>query len=239
VIPLRDNVRTRSFPWINWLLIFANVFVFLFEISLSASGLNHLILHFGLIPARVRWANPATWEPILTAMFLHGGWLHLIGNMLALFIFGDNIEDRLGHRRYLVFYFLCGFAAAALSIFVTPNSTVPMIGASGAIAGVLGAYFVLYPGGKVTTLIPVFFFPWIVELPSVIFLGFWFLLQFASGVTSLQAAGQVGGVAWWAHVGGFLAGMALLLFLGGAPQGQGQSPVSIEVVYHPPRDQDR
>lgn len=239
MIPLRDNIRTRSFPWANGLILLANILVFLFEISLSSAGLNRLVLDFGLIPARVHWLDPNTWEPILTSMFLHAGWLHLIGNMWALFIFGDNVEDRLGHFRYILFYLLSGLAAAALTTAVTPASTVPIIGASGAIAGVLGAYFILYPGGKVLTLIPVFFLPWIVDLPAVIFLGFWFLLQFLSGVTSLQAAGQVAAVAWWAHVGGFLSGMALLFLLGGSARRRAPSSSPIEVVYHPHQDDNR
>lgn len=239
MIPLRDNIRTRSFPWANGLILLANILVFLFEISLSSAGLNRLVLDFGLIPARVHWLDPNTWEPILTSMFLHAGWLHLIGNMWGLFIFGDNVEDRLGHFRYILFYLLSGLAAAALTTAVTPASTVPIIGASGAIAGVLGAYFILYPGGKVLTLIPVFFLPWIVDLPAVIFLGFWFLLQFLSGVTSLQAAGQVAAVAWWAHVGGFLSGMALLFLLGGSARRRAPSSSPIEVVYHPHQDDNR
>ncbi len=239
MIPLRDNIRTRSFPWANGLILLANILVFLFEISLSTAGLNRMILRFGLIPARVHWLDPNTWEPILTSMFLHAGWLHLIGNMWALFIFGDNVEDRLGHFRYILFYLLSGLAAAALTIAVTPASTVPIIGASGAIAGVLGAYFILYPGGKVLTLIPVFFLPWIVDLPAVIFLGFWFLLQFLSGVASLQAAGQVAAVAWWAHVGGFLSGMVLLFLLGGTARRRAPPPSPIEVVYHPHQDDNR
>jgi membrane associated rhomboid family serine protease len=146
------------------------------------------------------------WLPIFTSMFLHGGWLHFLGNMLYLWIFGDNVEDRLGHLRYLVFYVLCGVAAALLHIFTNHGSTLPTVGASGAIAGVLGAYLVFFPGARVLALVPILFFFQLMELPALIFLGFWFVIQFFSGALSL-ASQPVGGTAWWAHIGGFMAGV--------------------------------
>jgi membrane associated rhomboid family serine protease len=142
-------------------------------------------------------------------MFMHGGWLHFLSNMWTLFIFGDNVEDRMGHGRYILFYLLAGLASGLLQALVAPGSTIPAIGASGAIAGVLGAYFILYPAGRVLTLIPLFIFPWFVEIPAIIYLGFWFVTQLFSGIASLNVPGaaSMGGVAWWAHIGGFLFGV--------------------------------
>ena len=142
-------------------------------------------------------------------MFLHGGWLHIISNMWTLYIFGDNVEDRMGTMRYLIFYFICGLAAGLVHVFTNLNSTIPTVGASGAIAGVLGAYFLLYPNARVITLIPIFFFPLFVELPAITYLGIWILTQIFSGVLSLGLPEDVGGVAFWAHVGGFIAGVML------------------------------
>jgi membrane associated rhomboid family serine protease len=149
--------------------------------------------------------------PFFTSMFLHGGWLHLLGNMLYLYIFGDNVEDALGHVRYLLFYLACGVAASVTHLALNLDSVVPTVGASGAIAGVLGAYFLLYPKAKVLTLLPIFIFIQIVEIPAFLFLGFWFLLQFISG-TVASASQNAGGVAWWAHIGGFAAGAAYTIF---------------------------
>jgi hypothetical protein len=146
-------------------------------------------------------------------MFLHGGWFHFLGNMLYLWVFGDNVEDRLGHFRFLIFYLVCGLSAAALHIFTNPYSKMPTVGASGAIAGVLGAYLVLFPRARVLTLVPILFFFQLMELPAVIFLGIWFIFQFFSGALSLTAGGgsDVGGTAWWAHIGGFIAGVIMVL----------------------------
>jgi membrane associated rhomboid family serine protease len=219
MIPLKDTNRSHSFPFITVLLIVLNGLVFFYELSLGhQEPLNRFMREFALIPAL--FTNPKFWAqngilmaifPLFSSMFLHGGWLHFLGNMLYLWVFGDNVEDRLGHFRYLFFYLICGLAAAFLHIFTNPGSSVPTLGASGAIAGVLGAYLILFPGARVLTLVPIFFFFQLVELPALIFLGFWFVMQFFSGALSLVAAnGQMGGTAWWAHIGGFVAGMLMI-----------------------------
>jgi membrane associated rhomboid family serine protease len=211
MIPLKDTVRAWSFPIINWLLIATNIFVFIFEVQLGRQA-DQIVAILGVVPARLL-AAPSAGQllTIFTSMFLHGGWLHLLSNMLALYIFGDNVEDRLGHGRYLAFYLICGFAAAATHIIFNTASQAPTIGASGAISGVLGAYFILYPRARVITLIMIFILPWIVEIPAVIYLGFWFLSQLLNGVLSITASAQsFGGVAWWAHAGGFLTGIILV-----------------------------
>lgn len=212
MIPLYDTLRARRFPIVNWLLIALNVLVFLYEISLSASALDRLTFVWGLVPTNLV-AHPASaWITIFTAMFLHGGWFHILSNMWVLFIFGDNVEDRLGHAGYLVFYLLSGVAAGLLQSFVLSTSRVPMIGASGAIAGVLGAYLVLYPRARIASLVPILFIFTIIEIPATLFLLFWFVSQLFSGWLAIgSSAGS--GVAWWAHVGGFLFGVvAVLLF---------------------------
>lgn len=226
-IPLNDHIRRRSFWVITLLLIVANVWAFFFELSLG-SQLNHFVLLYGLIPARyeprVLITLPAqrTFTPLLVSMFLHGGWLHLLGNMLFLFVFGRSIEDRLGHLPFLVLYLVAGMAAALVQIVANPGSRVPTIGASGAIAGVLGAYFVCYPGARITTLIPLFIFFWTIELPAILLLGYWFLIQFIAGfqMLAIQTA-TAGGVAWWAHIGGFITGA----FLGLAMRPRRRGPV--------------
>lgn len=199
-------------------LILANVFVFLYEVQLGPA-VRGFILRFALIPAEVtgslRYGEatlPNTVAPFFTSMFLHGGWIHLITNMWFLWIFGDNIEDTLGSFRYLLFYVACGLGAAVTHFFLQPASAAPTLGASGAIAGVLGAYAVLFPGARVVTLVPVFFFLQIIELPALVVLGMWFLLQLFSGWFAISGAMQ-GGTAWWAHIGGFVAGMVLILLL--------------------------
>jgi membrane associated rhomboid family serine protease len=171
-----------------------------------------------VIPARLLGGGPLTARELLTpvtAMFLHAGWMHMLGNMLYLYIFGDNVEDTLGHGAYLLFYILCGAASFAVQVFFQPASGVPNLGASGAIAGVLGAYFVLFPRARVVTLLPLFVIFTVVEIPAVVFLGLWFLIQFLSGAASLGRSSAAGGVAWWAHIGGFVAGVLLLIMLGG------------------------
>ncbi|MEW5975019.1 MAG: rhomboid family intramembrane serine protease [Acidobacteriota bacterium] len=219
MIPLRDLNRSRTVPFITVALIVSNALVFLYELSLGRRVLTQFLYIYGVVPAFL--LNSAHWEsvgaveallPLLTSMFLHGGWLHFLGNMLYLWVFGDNIEDRLGHLRYLGFYLVSGLAASLLHILTNPSSQLPTVGASGAIAGVLGAYLVLFPGARILTLVPVLFFVQLVELPALIFLGFWFVMQFFSGAISLSAAGaDGGGTAWWAHIGGFVAGMAMIL----------------------------
>ncbi len=215
MLPLRDHNPSRSTPVINYLLIVLNILMFFWEMSLGRN-FERALSAVAFIPARF-WSGEFLLPNIMTifvSMFLHGGLLHIGGNMLYLWIFGDNIEDHLGHFRYLIFYLACGFIATLSHAFFNPASVVPSIGASGAIAGVLGAYIILFPSARVTTLIPIFFFITIRELPAVFILGFWFVLQFFSGVGSLGAQ-NAGGVAYFAHIGGFVAGMILVLLMGG------------------------
>jgi membrane associated rhomboid family serine protease len=218
-IPLRDSPRPQTAPVVVVLLIVANVIAFFWELSLGPRELDSAIHALGFVPRRFfGWTqaggamlDPIRFLPLLTANFLHGGWLHIIGNMWFLWIFGDNVEDRLGHLRFAFFYLLCGACSMLVQGWVLPGSRTPAIGASGAIAGVLGAYIVLYPGARVLTL--VFFF--LVELPAVVFLGVWFFSQLANGTAALSpvAAEAAGGVAWWAHIGGFVVGMLLCVLL--------------------------
>jgi membrane associated rhomboid family serine protease len=226
MFPIKDTVPARSFPAVNWLLIVANVLVFIVvELPLGEQQLNRLVMAFGVVPAQCAGpllsAQPTAalaggrgllvgcGLPLLSSMFLHGGWLHIISNLWALFIFGDNVEDRMGSGRYLVFYLVSGVVAGLAQVAADPLSQVPAIGASGAIAGVLGAYLVLYPSARVTTLVPLFFVPWFIEIPAVVYLGVWFASQFLSGVASLDMTAG-GGVAYWAHIGGFVCGLVLV-----------------------------
>ena len=208
MIPLRDVIPSRTKPVITISLIVINVLIFLFQASLSDRAQEAFVYAFGLVPAYFSFAT------VFTSMFVHGGFAHLIGNMLFLWIFGDNVEDRLGHGRYLTFYFLCGFLAALSQLFLDPDSTVPMVGASGAIAGVMGAYLVLYPHSRVLMLFP---FPvFLFELPAIAFLGMWFFVQFLNGIGQLPVFQQdqiSGGVAFWAHVMGFITGLVLVVFM--------------------------
>ena len=209
MLPLADHNPRRTAPVINILLIVVNVLVFFWEISLGPY-LERALFGVAFIPARFWYApiDPRNIATMFVSMFLHGGWLHLGGNMLYLWIFGDNIEDRLGHFRYLLFYFLSGIAATLAHAIANPGSRMPSIGASGAIAGVLGAYIILFPKQRVTTLIPIFVFITVREIPAVFLLGFWFVLQFFAGAATLGAnAGEQGGVAYFAHIGGFLFGV--------------------------------
>lgn len=219
-IPLNDHIRRRIF-WISTLLlIVVNVSLFLFELSLGRD-LNRLVFLLGIVPARyttphsVAHLSPAGFViPVFASMFLHGGWLHLIGNMLFLFVFGRSMEDRFGHLQFLLMYFVGGLGAAVTHIVLNAGSTVPSIGASGAIAGILGAYAVCYPRARITTLIPLFIIFWRVEIPALFLLGYWFLIQFFTGFQMLEIESATsGGVAWWAHVGGFLTGIFLAIVL--------------------------
>ena len=208
MIPLRDVIPSRTFPVFTVSFIVINTVAFLFEQSLSGPALDQFVHTYGVIPTRI--------DPIafLTSMFLHAGWGHFLGNMLFLWIFGDNVEDRLGHIRFVGFYVLCGVAAALAHIYMNPASNVPTIGASGAIAGVLGGYFVLYPTSRVLALLPLFIIWEVVEVPAILFLGIWFLLQFYYvGLAAVTTGPQAGGVALWAHIAGFLVGMAGVLVL--------------------------
>jgi len=223
MIPIRDTIPSSRVPVVNYLLIAANLGVFFYEISLGESLLPFLE-RYAVVPARLLGGVSLSVRELLTpvtAMFLHGGWMHVLGNMLYLYIFGDNVEDTLGHGRYLLFYIACGIASFAVQIGFQSASTVPNIGASGAIAGVLGAYFLLFPRARVVTLLPLFVFFTVVEIPAVVFLGLWFLLQFLSGTVSLGRSAATGGVAWWAHVGGFVAGVLFLKAFSIRRQGRG------------------
>jgi membrane associated rhomboid family serine protease len=216
MFPIRDTIPSRNAPVMTWALIALNVAVFLFVLALPEIQLVRAFHRFGLVPAAYGGAGaapgltPGSYWAFTTSMFLHGGFFHLLANMWMLWIFGDNVEDRMGPARFLAFYLACGFAAGLLHWLSDPSSTVPTVGASGAIAGVLGAYLLLYPRARVVTVFPILFYPLIFELPALVYLGFWFVLQLQSGVASLGTQGSVGGVAWWAHVGGFVAGMVLL-----------------------------
>lgn len=212
MFPLRDTVQARSLPLMNWALIAINVFVFF--ALLSGPGAAFWIERYALIPAYLS-ETPTAWLTLVTSMFLHGGIFHLLSNMWALYIFGDNVEDRMGSVRFLIFYLLCGVVAAVVHVLMNPGSTIPTVGASGAISGVMGAYLVLFPFARVITLVPFLFLPYFFEIPALFFIGIWFVGQLVNALmTSALAPPDVGGVAWWAHVGGFVAGMALArLFL--------------------------
>jgi membrane associated rhomboid family serine protease len=202
MIPLRDVIPSRTVPYITVTIIVLNALAWFFELSLPRDVLPLFLQVYGVVPAEV---HPAT---LITSMFLHGSWSHVLGNMWYLWIFGDNVEDRLGHGRFIVFYLLCGIAAALGQVFIDPQSTLPTIGASGAIAGVMGAYFVLYPRSRVLTLVPLIIIWEIIELPAIVLLGFWFLLQLVdAGAVAANSSSSSGGVAFAAHVAGFLVGM--------------------------------
>lgn len=264
MIPLRDNIPPRTTPVVNYSLIAACAVVFLLQ--LNAGGEDSLVERYGMIPRRVtqpgarivlpvidqsgrpvrdlfgrQAMRPAAesplppWLTLLTCIFLHGGWLHFLGNMWFLHIFGDNVEDRLGHVGYLAFYLGCGVAASAAHLISDPHSSIPTVGASGAIAGVMGAYMFLYPKALVVSLIPLFYFFEILVIPAPVFLGIWFVLQFFQGVLSI-ASTQAGGVAWWAHIGGFAAGwlVAAVLHASGVsrPPVQERRPGAEQVSMH-------
>ncbi len=243
MIPLRDNIPSRTPPVVNYVLIGACGAVFLYQLSLGRE-VGKFFMQYGMIPKRIanpdkpiivpeqrivrdRWHRarrvtvpteaPAppfhVYLTFLTSIFMHGGWMHFLGNMLFLYIFGDNVEDRLGHWGYLIFYLAAGVVASLAHFATNVSSTVPTIGASGAIAGVMGAYLLLYPHAQVLTLVPIFYFIELINLPAVLFLGLWFVLQFFQGVAALSAA-QTTGVAWWAHIGGFAAGAGVVWLLG-------------------------
>jgi membrane associated rhomboid family serine protease len=215
MFPIRSRQRRYRFPFVTIALIVCNLLVFYWEL-LQGPALPDLITVLGLRPAfflSYWWVpSPYVWLPLVSSMFLHGGWLHLGGNMLFLWVFGGNVEDRLGHVRFLAFYFLAGFAAAFTQVFMLFDSAAPVIGASGAIAGVLGGYLVMFPRARVLTMILVIFFPLFFDLPAIFLLLFWFVSQFASGIASLETGEALyGGVAYWGHIGGFIAGAILAL----------------------------
>ena len=224
MIPIKDDAPRYTTPYITYLLIALNAIVFLFELWLQPDARNTFVIHFGVVPASLPAAfhvggavtPTAALLPLITAMFVHATWLHLIFNMWALWIFGDNVEDYLGHFRYLGFYFVCGILAFLAHIAFNWNSDIPSVGASGAIAGVMGAYFLLYPGARVLTWLFIF----VAWLPAWIVLGYWFIVQFLSGATTSVAysSGSTGGIAVWAHVGGFIAGLTLIKLMPQRPQ---------------------
>jgi membrane associated rhomboid family serine protease len=215
MFPIRNAVPSRYPPLVTWALITVNCVIFFGEASLGPEELDWLLSQFALIPARYTDADGglslATALPFVTNMFLHGGWLHLILNMWTLWLFGPTVEDRLGPGRYLLFYLACGVLASVAHVAFNPGSPFPALGASGAIAGVLGCYLRLFPLARVVVMIPILFFPFFFEVPALFFAGFWFLMQLLQGTMDLLApsAGGGGGVAWWAHVGGFVAGFVL------------------------------
>jgi membrane associated rhomboid family serine protease len=213
MIPIRDAIRSRTFPVVNILIIVANGLAFLWQLSLGPQ-LKEAFLLYGIVPTR--YSDPGlsaqftTFEqvfPFIASMFLHGGFMHILGNMWFLYIFGDNIEDRLGHIRYFIFYLLCGIAAGVIHLYTNWDSRIPTIGASGAISGIMGAYLLLYPRSRILTLIPIFFFFQFVEIPAFIFLGYWLLIQLFSASLTPK---NVGGIAFWAHIGGFVVGLVFV-----------------------------
>lgn len=215
MIPLKNDIQRNTFPLIVLLLILINILIFFHEISLGKS-LELFIKNYGAIPAKF-FSNKADLfsrgYPLITSVFLHGSWLHLFGNMWFLWIFGKNIEDRLGHLRFVIFYLACGIAGGLAHIYMNPSSAIPTIGASGAISGILGAYLILYPFARILTAVPIFFFFYFIKVPAFFFLGLWFLIQFFSGTSSiLTEPTATGAVAWWAHIGGFAAGIIFLPF---------------------------
>jgi membrane associated rhomboid family serine protease len=209
MFPLRDTQPSYSRPLITVLIIILNVVVFLHEVSLDEYSRNYFIAHYGLIPARFHFSA------ILTSMFMHGGWMHIIGNMWFLWIFGDNVEDAFGHFKYLVFYLLCGIAAAFTQVLFSPGSRLPMVGASGAIAGVMGAYLIKFPRSRIVTLVFIFIFITTIEVPAGLMLAYWFIIQFFSGVGTIGYSHvSQGGTAFFAHIGGFITGMILVGVMG-------------------------
>lgn len=205
MIPLRDSLRPLRYPYVNILLIFINIVLFIYQSNLGSEKLLELFLHYGVIPYNYLALQGYPVLPLFTSAFLHGGWLHLLGNMLYLWVFGDNVEDRMGHLNYLLFYLLTGLVANLAHIAANPQSAVPTIGASGAVAGILGAYFILFPRARVLTLIPLGFFLTTARLPAVLFLFLWFFMQLFNALFAATTNAQM--VAWWAHIGGFLAGI--------------------------------
>lgn len=213
MIPIRDENPTRRFPWLTLALIAANVTAFVHLSMLDPRSLEMVWTQWSVVPARFLADpfSPHEMATLFTSMFMHGGLVHLLGNMLYLWIFGNNVEDRLGPARFLGFYLACGVAAALTQIAAAPYAEVPMLGASGAIAGVLAAYLLLFPGAAVVTIIPVLFFVEVARVPAYLVIGFWFVLQLGNGLASLSTAATAGGTAWFAHIGGFIAGLVLAL----------------------------
>jgi len=212
MFPIRDSIPTKRFPIVNVSLMALNVLVFLFQISLTDAELEAFIFTYGVVPERFADAGLGgigLYFPILSSMFMHGGWLHLIGNVWTLYIFGDNVEDRMGRGQYLAFYLLCGLLATGTHLFFNWGSPIPVIGASGAISGVMGAYLLLCPKSRITMLLPIFYIPFFFKIPSWVYLLYWLGLQLINGTSDWVGAETTGGVAYWAHIGGFAAGFIL------------------------------
>jgi rhomboid family protein len=211
MFPLYDTVRSRTFPLINLTLILANILAFVYELQMDPATLKEFVFTWGLIPAHFL-SNPETaWPTFFSSMFLHGGWFHIISNMWVLLIFGDNVEAGMGKLRYLIFYLMSGVAAGIMQTYILSSSHEPMIGASGAIAGVLGAYLILYPHSRIASLVPILFIFTIIEIPAMLFLVFWFISQLYSGWFAIRGGGG-SGIAWWAHIGGFIFGVLMVSF---------------------------
>lgn len=210
MIPLRDTAPLNKFPFVNYSLLAINIFIFVYQLSLG-NGVVSFFYEYGLIPSEfLSVANFDIYErikPFFTSMFIHGGWFHIVGNMLFLYIFGDNVEEKVGHFNYFLFYLICGFSAALFQIFSNMSSTLPMIGASGAVSGVLGAYLVFFPHSRILTLVPVFIFIQLIYIRASLFIIVWFIIQFISGVSSFGSVSNTGGIAFWAHIGGFICGI--------------------------------
>lgn len=214
MIPLKDTIPSREKPFVTLLIISINVLIFVFQTTLPTALVDDFIQIFGFVPHRLTyalqhdlmWGIIISFFSIFTSMFLHGSWMHLIGNMWSLWLFGDNVEDRMGHFKFFIFYILSGFFAAITHYIFNFNSPIVTVGASGAIAGVMGAYFVMFPLSRIITLIPVFWLPFFIEIPAVIFIGFWFISQVSHGILTLFGPVYAFGIAWWAHIGGFLFG---------------------------------
>ena len=219
MIPLRDTIPSRRVAWVTRAVLLLNIAAFVLELR-TGHGLEALLYRFGVVPAHWLISSPSDfldWPQLfltlVTSQFLHGGLLHLASNMLYLWIFSDNVEDRLGHLRFLLLYLGSGVAAALTQILLSPRSSIPMVGASGAIAGILGAYFLLFPSARIVTLVPLGLLWQQMELPAFVFLGLWFLLQWVYGITTVGQVADVGGVAFWAHIGGFIGGMVGIILL--------------------------
>jgi membrane associated rhomboid family serine protease len=216
MFPIQNGVPNRSAPFVTWSLIAINVIVFLYQVSLSPPELDRFLVEYALIPGRyfvpLPFVSPPSIDdylPFVTNMFLHGGWLHLILNMWTLYLFGPAVEDRMGGFRYLLFYLVCGIAASAAHAYFNATSFVPALGASGAIAGVIGSFVRLFPLANLIVVIPIFFFPFFFEVPALVFAGLWFVMQLLQGSFELLQPSATGGIAWWAHIGGFVAGIVL------------------------------
>ena len=226
MIPISDELRRQRVPLVTYALIGINIVAFLFQLTLGRE-VQSLFMTFGAVPARITSpaSSPLVYVTLLTSMFLHGGWAHLIGNLLYLGIFGDNVEDAMGHSWYTLFYLAAGLAAGIAQVATAPSSTIPAIGASGAIAGVLAVYMVLYPTAPVRVLVPTFFFMRVARLPAILVLGMWFVIQLFNGALSLGVRTMAtGGVAWFAHIGGFVAGLVVGAFLRATQRPQRPQP---------------